>query len=160
MASTSWHETHQNGRNALRFWLAAVVYIGICLVVQWRANAGVAAFGTYPDEPARYVAGLLVRDYMGSGFSQSPVLFAENYYAFRPYFGVGYWPPLFYCIEGAWMLLFGPARPVVLLLSALFAAGSALLILYVIQREAGYVAGFCGGLLFLGLPEVSGRSVR
>jgi hypothetical protein len=141
-------------RKALHMWLAAFAYLGICLVIQWRTNAGAAAFGTYPDEPAHYVGGLLVRDYMVSGFLKSPISFAQNYYEFRPYFGVGYWPPLFYCVEGVWMLLFGPARPLVLLLSALFAAGAALLILYVIEREAGYLAGFCGGLLFLALPEV------
>src|ERR1051325_3624052 len=109
-------EEHADAWKTLRVWLAALAYIAICLVIQWRANAGAAAFGTYPDEPAHYVAGLMVRDYMASGFSQSPVSFAQKYYEFRPYFGVGLWPPLFYCVEGAWMLLFGPARPMVLLL--------------------------------------------
>ena len=134
--------------------LIAALYLSVCLLVQWRAHASAAAFGSYPDEPAHYVGGLLVRDYLVSGFHQSPLAFAQWYYERLPYFAVGYWPPLFYCIEGLWILLFGPAKPALLWLMAAFAGGSAWLIFHAIRREAGVVAGFCGGLLFLAIPEV------
>jgi hypothetical protein len=137
-----------------KFWAAAGFYLLLCLLVQWRTHAAAAAFGTYPDEPAHYIGGLLVRDYAASGLSQSPLAFSQTYHDSIPYFAIGYWPPLFYCVEAAWILLFGPGRLAVLLLSALFASGSAALILSVVRREAGWLAGFCGGVLFLALPEV------
>ena len=143
----------QGGRHWVAL-LAAALYLLVCIFVQWRSHAGSAAFGSYPDEPAHYMGGLLVRDYLVSGFHQSPLAFSQSYYDHLPYFAVGHWPPLFYCIEGAWTLLFGPAKPAVLWLMAAFGVGSAWLIFHNIQREAGALAGFCGGLLFLAVPEV------
>lgn len=133
---------------------AGAIFLVICLLVQWRVDAGAAPFGTYPDEPAHYIGGLLIRDYAVSDMSQTPLAFAQNYYKHVPYFAIGYWPPLFYCIEAVWVMLFGPGRPALLLLSALLAAGSAALIFYAIRQKAGALAGICGGLIFLSAPEV------
>jgi len=134
--------------------LVAALYLCVCLLVQWISHASEAAFGSYPDEPAHYVGGLLIRDYLASGFHQSPLAFAQSYYQHMPYFAVGYWPPLFYCIEAVWVLLFGSTRAALLWLTAGFAAGSAWLIFHAVRREAGTVAGILGGLLFLAIPEV------
>src|SRR4051812_15809271 len=115
-----------------QLWAAAAVYFLVCLAIQWRSHAGAAGFGTYPDEPAHYVGGLLIRDYALSGMSHSPLTFAQEYYKHVPYFAAGYWPPVFYCFEAVWVLLFGPARSALLTLTALFAAGSALLIFFAV----------------------------
>src|SRR5690242_17418609 len=80
----------------------ALVFAGSLLLlwlVQKQAGAARAGFGGFPDEPAHYVAGLLVHDYLPNLFHQSPMQFVRDYYARVPYFALGVWPPLFYCIE-------------------------------------------------------------
>ena len=60
---------------SVKYWhicVAAVVYFLVCLFIQWRSSANLAAFGTYPDQPAHYVGGLLIRDYLTSGIARSP----------------------------------------------------------------------------------------
>jgi hypothetical protein len=131
---------------------AAVIYFAVCVFIQWWARAASAAFGSYPDEPAHYISGLLIRDLIRSGSLLHPYSAALHYYSNLPYFAIGYWPPGFYCVEGLWIYVFGPSRTSVLLLSALFASGSALLIMSSVRRHVGLVAGFFGGLLFLTLP--------
>lgn len=145
---------HTRQNEAIRLVLAFAFYFAYVVFCQWTAHAPAAGFGTFADEPSHYIGGLLVRDYAATGIGRAPLAFAEDYRQHLPYFAIGHWPPLFYCFEAFWMLLFGPGRGAVLLLEALFAAGTAGLLLYMLRREAGWLAAFCGGLLFLSLPEV------
>jgi hypothetical protein len=144
--------TKQN--EVIQFVAVVVLYLAYTVFCQWMADAPTAGFGTFPDEPAHYIGGLLVRDYAAMGARHNPLAFAEDYRQYLPYFAIGHWPPLFYCFEAMWVLLFGSARGAVLLLEALFATGTAGLIFYMLRREAGWFTGFCGGVLFLALPEV------
>ena len=52
------------------------------------------------------MTGLMVRDYIAAGFPDSPFRFAENYYLHYPKVAIGHWPPVFYSIQAAWMLIF------------------------------------------------------
>src|SRR3974390_765905 len=77
---------------------------------QGRGNAYWSEFGGYPDEPAHYVTGLMIRDYVASGFPGSPVAYAENYYLHYPKVAFGIWGPLLHFTEAAWTLVFPPSR--------------------------------------------------
>ncbi len=144
-----------------RAWLTLAVlaiYFLVMLVCQRLSGAPLAAFGSYPDEPSHYISGMLVHDYLKSGFSKSPVQYATEYYARVPFFAVGYWPPLFYVIEGLWMTVFGLDRAAVLPLIALIAAGIATLIFVCLRREFGNWTAFGAGIIFLFLPVVQWSS--
>ena len=143
--------------------IGAVALLGYLLLVialqRWHGAPG-ALFNGYPDEPSHYISGLMVRDYLTSGFSRTPIAFAQDFYLHVPYFGVGYWPPLFYLAEAIWMLAFGPGRPAALMLTALIVALIATLIFWVLRSTLGSLAAFGFGILFLLLPLVESNSMR
>ena len=86
--------------------LLLLLYFSITVLLQWASGTYHSDFGGYPDEPGHYVTGLMVRDYIAAGFPDSPFRFAENYYLHYPKVAIGHWPPVFYSIQAAWMLIF------------------------------------------------------
>ena len=86
--------------------LLLLLYFSITVLLQWASGTYHSDFGGYPDEPGHYVTGLMVRDYIAAGFPDSPSRFAENYYLHYPKVAIGHWPPVFYSIQAAWMLIF------------------------------------------------------
>jgi hypothetical protein len=140
-------------RDAL-WWLAAVLAVAVLVAAgQWRYGAWSAGYGAYPDEPAHFVGGLMVHDFLLSG-THYPLTFAKNYYLFQPYFAIGYWPPLFYLMEGGWMLVAGYSRTSMMILSGGLTAMLALLLFGAARRwmNAGMALAITG--LFLAIPSV------
>lgn len=129
------------------FWILA-------MALQWRGLSFVAEFGSHHDEPAHYVTGLMVRDYIAAGMPSSPLPYAEEYYLHYPKVAFGHWPPVFYVVQAAWTLPFGASRASLLALMALLTALLATLVYAAVRREHGAVAGLAAGVLFLSLPLV------
>jgi Dolichyl-phosphate-mannose-protein mannosyltransferase len=138
--------------------IQTIVCFVICFLLvagmQHWSGASVAAFDGYPDEPSHYLGGLMVRDYLAAGFPTAPLPYAVNYYLHLPYFAIGYWPPLFYVVEGLWMSAVGYSRSDVLLLLALIAALIAATIFAVTRSSLGIAGAFLCAVLFLLLPDV------
>lgn len=136
----------------------AVVCFFFCFLLltglQQRSGAVRAAFDGYPDEASHYLSGLLVHDYLVAGFPMNPHRYAINYYLHIPFFAVGYWPPLFYMVEGFWMTVVGYNRFDVLLFMALIAALISTTIFVTARRPIGVAGAFCCAVLFLLLPDV------
>lgn len=120
----------------------------------WISGAFQAEFGGHPDEPAHYITGLMVRDYVASRAPSSPMSFAENYYPHYPKVELGHYPPFFYVVEAAWMLVFPASRFSVLLLLAILTALAATVIHCAVQKEFGFPAGAAAGLLLVATPLV------
>jgi hypothetical protein len=91
---------------------------------------------------------------MAAGFPMAPRLYAANYYLHLPYFGIGYWPPLFYVAEGLWMKAVGYSRSEILLFVAFIAALIAATIFVVTRSRIGATGAFLCAVLFLLLPDV------
>ena len=144
----------RHGRSALAFLAMALLSLLLVRAMQIHAGADQASFGAYPDEPSHYLSGLMVRDYMAHGFPGSPVRYAMNYYLHVPYFAIGHWPPLFYLVEGAWMMVFGQSHAAVLWLIASITALLAATIFVVARRFVSVPAAACAGLLFCFIPQV------
>lgn len=125
--------------------LAAVVSL------QWASGAFSAEFSS-PDEPAHYVTGLMIRDYLTSGFSSTPMSFATNYYIHYPKVAFGIWPPFFHVVEAAWMLVFSASRVSLLALTALLTAMTAFFLGRVAGREWGASTGIVMAAAFIVLP--------
>jgi hypothetical protein len=142
------------GRKVLTSALVAVAFLLLCLFVQGSTGAWDASFDSYPDEAGHFVGAVMVRDYLASGLSSNPSRFAQQYYTHYPFFGIGYWPPLFYILTGLWLLVAGVGRFQALLVSAVAVTGMAWVLYGLVRERAGLVAGFCAGILFLSLPEV------
>jgi hypothetical protein len=70
------------------------------LLVQYASGAfGSTTRPDNPDEPARIVTGLMVRDYLVHGLGQPPMAFAREYYVHYPKVALAHWPPLFYVVQ-------------------------------------------------------------
>ncbi len=141
------------GRRAL-----FLAVFSLCLGVQagslWLSGEFHAEFGAYPDEPAHFITGLMVRDYLAAGAPSGAMRFAENYYVHYPKVALGHFPPLLYVVEAAWMLAFPPGRFSLLLLEALLLAASATLLYFSILRESGALVLVAAPILLILTPVV------
>jgi Dolichyl-phosphate-mannose-protein mannosyltransferase len=126
--------------------------------VQRSAGAFTAMFGGFPDEPAHFMGGLLVHDYLVYGLGTNPFAFARNYYLHLPYFALGVWPPFFYLLEAVWMLIFGIERASVLWLVATSGAALGTLLFTTLKKEVGSWTATTAAAVFLLVPAVQWSS--
>jgi len=124
----------------------------IALLLQSLSGSFAAPFGAYPDEPSHYLSGLLIYDWLHAGGPAQA--FASNYYLHLPYFAIGYWPPLFYWLEAAWMTLFGVGRPALLVLIAGISALWSATFFHLLKPRIGTWPAAALGLAFLLFPAV------
>ena len=103
------------GRLAL-FLALMVLAIG----AQWFGCAYAVDPSEHGDESAHIVTGLMVRDWIASGFPRPAMAFAENYYLKYPRMALGHGPPIFYVVQAA--LPFPPSRSGLLLMMAALTA--------------------------------------
>jgi 4-amino-4-deoxy-L-arabinose transferase-like glycosyltransferase len=128
----------------------------LLLVVALQGSSGFFSteLARHPDEPGHFVTGVLVYDYMRSGFTQAPLAFAEQFYEQYPKVAFGHWPPMFYALQAIWYAAFG-AQPysLILLLGAVTALTAALLFWRTTQRHGAVIGSVTTGL-FLATPVV------
>lgn len=136
------------------------VFWGLTIGLQWLSGAYASEAADEPDEPAHFVTGLMVRDYVSSGGGQSPIAFARDYYRHFPKVAIGHWPPVFYVEQAIWMLMFPATRSSVLAMIALQAALLGALIWMVLEQRFGRGAAWAGALALITLPGVASASAR
>jgi hypothetical protein len=146
--------TSRFSRAPIRDLLIFALLMAAAVTLQWLAGAYSSELSGYPDEPSHYVTGLMIRDYIASGFGTTPLQFAESFYIHYPKVAFGIWGPLLPAIEAVWMLLLSPSRASVLFLMALITALLAFTLARVVGREFGPYAGVGSGLLLISLPVV------
>ena len=157
---TLWGRVHLGGRSGiLRMALAASLFLCLTVFLQWLSGAYSSGFSG-PDEPAHYVTGLMVHDYLHSWPPAAPMQFAEGFYAHYPEVALGHWPPLFYFVEGVWMSLTSVSRSSVMVLMSLFTALLALTTYRFIRTEFGNAVGLASGALVICLPLVQRYSAQ
>jgi Dolichyl-phosphate-mannose-protein mannosyltransferase len=132
--------------------LTILVCFALVFTLQRLGGAYKNEFGGHPDEAGHYVTGLMVRDYLASGFHKGPMPFARDYYDHYPKVALGNWPPLFYVMQSAWTLIFPPTRASMLLLMAFLSTLTAMVLFYVLKSQFNYSKALLGSLLFLSLP--------
>ncbi len=134
--------------------LPSIIFFSVHLLLQVLARSFLNESGAHPDEAAHYVSGMMVRDYIAAMDLSSPIRFAENYYIHYPKIAIGHWPPLFYVLEGVWMLIFSVSRVSVLLMVGLIVALMASTVFQVMRREFGNLIAIISGLLVVAAPIV------
>ncbi len=128
--------------------------LALALALQWQSGAFRSDFGGHPDEPAHYVTGLMMRDYLVDAFGKHPLAYAENYYDHYPKVALGNWPPMFYVIQSAWTIPFGVSRESLAVLMALMSSLLAWLVFRALVRDPGMKPALAGAVLFLLLPLI------
>lgn len=138
-------------------WLVWIAFWALALVVQWRSGAWESDFGGHSDEGAHVVTGLMARDYLAGGFltEWNPLRFAKAYYERFPKVAIGHYPPLFYAVEGLWLLPWRSPGAVLALMAALAAAGGWLTWRLARERMPGRALPVALGAAFCLLPLVA-----
>src|SRR5258708_3013246 len=137
-----------------KLWLPAVFlfYTGFAVTLLHVAGAFQTGFAHHPDEPAHFVTGLMLRDYIVEGFPSTPMTFATDFYLHYPEVAFGHWPPVFYVLQAGWTLLLPPNHTSLLWLMTLLTGCTAFLIYQTAsQHFSGTLAILCG-LIYLALP--------
>jgi dolichyl-phosphate-mannose-protein mannosyltransferase len=132
--------------------LIFAVYFAVALYLQVQTGTFSQGLSSQSDEPAHYVTGLMIRDYVVSGFPGTPLSYAREYYDHYPKVAFGAWPPLFHIVEGGWMLVFGPSRDSVLVLMAALSACLGLLLFVEVRTHFNVWWAAAGGLYLVLLP--------
>ena len=128
--------------------------MALSIALQWEGGAYRVALGEHGDEPAHFVTGLMVRDWVAAGFPRPAIRYAEDYYLHYPRVAFGHWPPMFYIFQAAWELVFPPSGAGVLLLIAVLTAVFCLRTAHAVERYAAGWAGPPAALLLLAMPPV------
>jgi 4-amino-4-deoxy-L-arabinose transferase-like glycosyltransferase len=131
-----------------------VLLFALVVALQWRGGAYQADLGSSPDEPAHYVTGLMMRDYIATFPWQSPMPFATDFYAHYPMVAIGHWPPLFYLVQALWMLPFGESRVSILLLMATISSVTATILFHAWRPLFGAAVAGTLAVCFLIAPVV------
>jgi len=142
------------GRRAVACALLFSLYFFIVIALQWRANAFWSELAGTDDEPAHYVTGLMIHDYISAGLPGNPLSYARNFYVHYPKVALGHWPPFFYVVQAAWTLPFTPSRTSVMLLMAALTALLATVLCQTIRKEFSLGAGVAVAILLLSLPII------
>jgi len=116
--------------------LAGVLIAALVLLLQVASGAYRAELNSYPDEPAHFVTGVFVHDWIAAGLSDWR-RFGDRFYAHYPKVALGHWPPGFYLVQGAWYAITGISRTSALALMAFLSILLALLTALLARRLAG-----------------------
>jgi hypothetical protein len=131
-----------------------VLIIALGLIFHIASGSSRSELGSHPDEAAHFVTGLMVRDYLASGFHESPLRYADEYYRHYPKIGLGNWPPVFYIVEALWTLVFPGGPGSVLRLMAVLGMVLAIKTAWWLWRDLGWVEAVLGAVLLTALPLV------
>ncbi len=134
---------------------ALLAFLAVAVVLQRLGGAYETELSGYPDEPAHFVTGVMVHEYLSNLPPGPMVPFAKEYYIHYPKVAMGHWPPVFYLVQGLWFLVFHVSRASVLWLMALITALISATLYSVVRKFFGMWAGIAAGLLFQCLPVVS-----
>jgi hypothetical protein len=134
-----------------------VVLVGLLLILIAMQSRGTpfSAELDNADAPAHFVSGLMVRDYLAGAPGSAPLQFARDYYAHYPKIAIGNWPPVFYVIEGAWLLV-TPAHPgSVRVLVSLLTVVLAWAVFLVLRRDLDFAHAAFGAVLLLAMHPIA-----
>ena len=125
-----------------------VVCLAVVLALQLWSGAYGIEIGTYSDDAAHFMNGMVIREYVTTALGHDPMAFAENYYLSYPKIAPLMWPPLFHVALGLFLLPGWPPGIAALLLVALTSAWLAWRLYEITFALSGPVAAFaCTGLL-------------
>ena len=133
--------------------LFAVLAVSVFLL-QLAGGAYDVERGSYSDEAAHFLNGVLLRDYLTSGMGESPLAFAEEYYLSYPKIAPGAWPPFFHMLLGVFLLPGWPPHAAALVLVGLVTAHAVWRLARLVAQFAPPLAATVVAGLFLFTPVV------
>jgi len=132
-------------------WIVLVLCLGLNLVFVTMQGAWTSDLGGDPDEAAHAVTSLMVSDFLTGGWRQSPMSFANRYYADFPKVALGHYPPGYYLLSGLWLTPH-PSIKSFLVLQALLSALTGALLYRLASKIVSLPAAMMAGILSSALP--------
>lgn len=131
----------------------ALLLMGIAVFVAYLGGVYNSELGFEDsDEPAHFVTGLLIHDYLVKLIPEPPLPFAVRYYLHYPKIALGVWPPLFHVLEALWMAIFTPQS--VFFFSAAITAAAAVALFSFVRRQLGAGYGVLAAMMYVLLPPI------
>jgi dolichyl-phosphate-mannose-protein mannosyltransferase len=134
------------------FLLSFCASLAVLLLLQHLSGSHSAELSGYPDEPAHYVTGLMVRGYVVHGWrSGSPMRYAEDFYLHYPKVALGHWPPGYYLLQLLWTVVFPTSISSILYLQAATIAATSAVLFTIARGRFGVPTAIvlCGAFLVL-----------
>ena len=163
-STAAWPSAATRGRdryaqlNTVAIYCAVwVVLFFVSLLASHQMGSFEAEFDGNSDEASHFMTSLLLRDYVVSGATLSPVQFAERHYLAYPKSAFGVWPPLFHMLAGGWFVLFEPSRTSAMLLMATLLSLTGMVVFAAFRAELGGVAAGLLALFLVVTPTVAGE---
>src|SRR5262249_10238404 len=101
------------------------------------------------DETRHVMTGVFARDALVDGEAwRHPTSFAKRYYLKYPALGLLVWPPLYYLVEGAFMLPFGTSFLAARTLVGLFDAWAVVTFYRLLRRDRDVMTASMAAILF------------
>jgi hypothetical protein len=155
-----------SGRSVLRrvgiFVLPFCASLALLLLLQSWSGSHSAELSGYPDEPAHYVTGLMVRGYLVQGWHRSwPMRYAEDFYLHYPKVALGHWPPFYYLLQFLWTIVFPTSISSILYLQAATIAATSAILFMMARSRYGVPTAIvlCGAFLVLGPTQMLASQV-
>ena len=148
---TALAKEYASAKTAGWFILVFLLSLSLAVFLQKRSGSHDAELSGYPDEPAHYVTGLMIRSYLHEGHWKSPTQFAEDYYLHYPKVAIGHWPPIYYLAQFLWTLVFPATINSILYLQAVLLAATSAILFTIAKRRFGVWLALilCGAFLIL-----------
>ncbi|HEX4085482.1 MAG TPA: glycosyltransferase family 39 protein [Chthoniobacteraceae bacterium] len=134
--------------------LLYLIVLASGMLFHFASGSESSELGSHPDEAAHFVTGLMVRDYLASGFHESPLRYADEYYRHYPKIGLGIWPPVFYLAQALWAAVFHGGVATILRMVLALGVALAMVMGWWLWRVFGWVEAFTGAVLLTALPLV------
>jgi len=140
-----WHGAIESG---------AILVCMLAVVVALQLRGGAYGAGFSDDDSSHVVSGLMVHDFLVNATLRSPLSFLVHFYSHYPLVGIGHWPPLYYGLEGVWMLVAPASHTSLLVLSALVTAATATLTYALAAPRSGRLLALGAALVLVACPIV------
>lgn len=147
-----------SGRFHVRNAIAVALLVGVAAGFQVLSGAYHCDTANHPDEPAQFLTGLMVFDYLTTSLGTDPLAFAVDYYHHYPKVAFGHWPPMFFVVQAFFFCLFGAERSSALILVLLATAATAACLYRRLCRYHDWRLALVTTLCFLALPLVRRHS--
>jgi hypothetical protein len=133
-----------------------LLVFGATVALQYVAGAYSGDFVS--DEGSHYISSTLIHDYLVSGTFSSPLTYLTLYHSHYPLVGIGHWPPLYYLVVAAWMLVLSSTFASALLLSAVVTSAVAVITYAQATTIMGRPGAILAALAFVAAPLVQSGS--
>jgi hypothetical protein len=141
-----------------RPWLTFGFAFAAVLAIQLLTGAYGVERGGYSDDAAHLMNGLVFRDYLVSGFHETPMAFAERYYQSYPKIAPLMWPPLFHVTLGVLLLPGWAPGAMALVFMALITAWLNWRLLRIAQKLCGGLSPWLAVMVVITTPLLAALS--